>query len=148
MNRTLRQQRILDLVRAGGVKSQDDLRLKLEREGLSVTQSTLSRDLKELSLVKGSNGYLVPPEGQQPTPRQTVEKAAQQDLVSCKRAGNLLVLKTAVGHAQPLALAIDRGKVEGVMGTIAGDDTVLIVAPDDTQALQIEQFLCRAAGLD
>jgi transcriptional regulator of arginine metabolism len=136
MNKKFRQQRILELVQSRSVPSQEHLRELLKIEGAMVTQSTLSRDIKELGLVKGTRGYLLPP-GESANPGHTgrgLENAIRQFLLKCTAAANLVVLRTEPGNAHPLALAVDRVGLEGVLGTVAGDDTVLIVTPGEESA--------------
>jgi len=140
MNRNLRHQKILELVRTRSISSQDQLREMLAREGVSVTQSTLSRDIKELELVKGRRGYQLPEESASlDSGRRTrrLQAAVHQYLLSCTAASNLVVLRTPAGHAHPLALALDSGALSGVLGTVAGDDTVLLVAADGDDARRL-----------
>jgi transcriptional regulator of arginine metabolism len=140
MNRNLRHQKILDLVRTRSISSQDQLRELLSREGISVTQSTLSRDVKELELVKGRRGYQLPEESASQDSQRLLRRlqaAILQYLLSCTAARNLVVLRTPAGHAHPLALALDSGALDGVLGTVAGDDTVLLVAENDGDARRL-----------
>ena len=126
-SKRFRQGQILKLVADGEIGSQDELRRRLQRAGLQVTQATLSRDLKELGLAKTAEGYrlLEAPEGPQPR----LERAVREFLLDVRRAQNLLVLKTPPGGAQPLAAALDAGHWQEVTGTIGGDDTVLVITP-------------------
>jgi transcriptional regulator of arginine metabolism len=130
-----RHKAILDLVSRGGVDSQESLQKGLSKLGFSVGQATLSRDIKQLGLVKGAQGYLAA--------AQT--RAAEEDLpsmmhlvrqfvVEVREAQNLLVVKTTIGSAQPVAAALDGTGWPEVIGSIAGDDTVLIVAADKKKA--------------
>ena len=123
-----RQGQILKLVSARGVASQDELRRLLGRQGLRVTQATLSRDLQELSLVKTAEGYrVVQPEGAAGADQARLQRALREFLQDVREAQNLLVLRTPPGGAQPLAAALDAERMDGVAGTIAGDDTVLVI---------------------
>ncbi len=145
----LKQQRhsaIRELVSRTAVASQDDLRLKLAGKGFHVTQATLSRDIHELRLSKGPSGYLLPVNGEgegadAPDIRQVLEAFA----LEVRQAINLLVLVTATGSAQPIAAGIDYEDWPEVVGTIAGDDTVLIICPDEKQGrvvkTRIEAYL-------
>ena len=136
MSKKLRHQTILDLVGSGGVTSQEHLRAKLEALGYAVTQSTLSRDLKELDLVKTARGYELPvaKENTAQIAHRRLEQAVLLYLLRCDRAQNFVVLRTEAGHAHPLAAAIDQAGLDGVLGTIAGDDTVLVLARDESAA--------------
>jgi len=135
MSKTARHKAILDLLDEGSVESQDSLQHRLERKGFDVGQATLSRDIHELKLVKGPEGYRrnggsVGAEGVLPS----VMHLARQFVVEIRQAQNLLVVKTTVGSAQPVAAALDASRWPAVVGTIAGDDTVLVVATDKRQA--------------
>jgi transcriptional regulator of arginine metabolism len=136
-----RQQKIVDLLTRHEVRSQTELGDLLEQAGLSVTQATLSRDLVELEAVKvrsatGTLVYAVPGEGGDRTPRPAAEHGAAETrlarllaelLVSADSTANLAVLRTPPGAAQFLASALDRAELDTVLGTIAGDDTVLVI---------------------
>ncbi len=135
MSKTARHKAILDLLDEGSVESQDSLQHRLERKGFDVGQATLSRDIHELKLVKGPEGYRrnggsVGAEGVLPS----VMHLARQFVVEIRQAQNLLVVKTTVGSAQPVAAALDASRWPGIVGTIAGDDTVLVIATDKRQA--------------
>ena len=125
-----RQGQILRLVSGEQIASQDDLRRRLAQQRLRVTQATLSRDLHELKLVKTDEGYkpaaALVEDGVTLPP---LTHAVREFLMDLRPAENLLVLKTPPGGAQPLAAALDSAKFPEVAGTIAGDDTVLIVTP-------------------
>jgi transcriptional regulator of arginine metabolism len=135
MAKTARHKAILDLLDEGPVESQDSLQQRLERKGIEVGQATLSRDIHELKLVKGPDGYRrsdvsFGAEGVLPS----VMHMAHQFVVEIRQAQNLLVVKTTVGSAQPVAAALDASRWPEVVGTIAGDDTVLVIATDNKQA--------------
>lgn len=138
--KTARQQLITELLSAHEVKSQPELAELLGSRGLHVTQATLSRDLVELDAVKvrlasGALVYAVPAEGGNRTPVagegagavQRLAKLCSELLVSAEATGNMVVLRTPPGAAQFLAGAIDRAELAGVLGSIAGDDTVLVI---------------------
>lgn len=121
---------ILALLAERRVRSQDELRRLLRRQGIVVTQATLSRDIRELGLIKVSDGsggthYAAPPEPAVPPPWEQVVRAL---LLGVERVGNLLVLRTPAGSAEALGSALDRRRWPEVVGTLAGDDTVLVVA--------------------
>jgi transcriptional regulator of arginine metabolism len=139
-----RQQRIAELLGGHAVRSQAELATLLALEGLHVTQGTLSRDLVELDAVRvrdarGVLVYAVPGEGGDRTPRPAGESAnaasrlarlCAELLVSAESSANLVVLKTPPGAAQFLASALDKAQLATSLGTIAGDDTVVIVSRD------------------
>jgi transcriptional regulator of arginine metabolism len=134
----MKQQRhaaIQDLLVKTAVTSQDELRRKLAGRGFHVTQATLSRDIHELRLNKGPEGYSLPgtsdsDESDLPGIREVLESFG----LEVRLAINLLVLMTTTGGAQPIAAGIDYEDWPEVVGTIAGDDTVLIICPDEKQA--------------
>lgn len=140
--KTSRQRRIVEILSREEVVSQSQLADLLAAEGVAVTQATLSRDLVELQAekIRGSSGalvYQVPPEGPDPRGRAlsgTTEQLASQLqrlceelLVSAEASGNLVVVRTPPGAAQFLASAVDRSFFPGVLGTIAGDDSILMI---------------------
>ena len=127
---------IRELVAGAPIGSQDELRRRLVKRGFEVTQATLSRDIHELHLYKGPNGYAAPNgsafEEDDDLP-QTAELLNSFGL-RVKQAMNQLVLITTSGSAQPVALAIDGEDWPEVVGTIAGDDTILVIAQDNATA--------------
>jgi transcriptional regulator of arginine metabolism len=129
--KTFRHGQILRLVSGEHIPNQEELRRRLAQQKLRVTQATLSRDLQELRLVKTSGGYKTAaalPEELSSVPLLT--RALREFLLDIRPAENLLVLKTPPSGAQPLAAAVDASKFTEVAGTIAGDDTVLIITPN------------------
>jgi transcriptional regulator of arginine metabolism len=143
-----RQQRILELVQARPVASQEQLAAALRQEGIETTQATLSRDLRELGVVKGPVGYMVPGEtpGRTPTNGE-LERAVRTYLVRAEAAGNLAVLHTGPGRAALLALEIDRARLKPVLGTVAGDDTIFIAARTPREAGRVLRDLRQMAGM-
>lgn len=138
--KTYRQGQILKLVSGQQVASQDELRLRLREAGLRVTQATLSRDLHELNLVKTSGGYMALPQEAAPAAAlSALARAARQFCRDIRPAQNLLVLKTPPGGAQTLAAAFDAERWKEVLGTVAGDDTVLIVTASTRQRLALQK---------
>jgi transcriptional regulator of arginine metabolism len=128
--KTFRHCQILRLVSHATIASQEELRRKLASEKLRVTQATLSRDIQELRLVKTRSGYrsaATSPQDDAPVPQLT--RALSEFLRDIRPAVNMLVLKTPPSGAQPLAAAVDAAKFSEIAGTIAGDDTVLIITP-------------------
>ena len=148
LTKAARQALIVELLGSHEVKSQPELAELLGERGLHVTQATLSRDLDELDAVKvrGASGalvYSVPAEGARTAgtgesagATHRLARLCAELLVSAEASRNLVVLRTPPGAAQFLASAIDRAEVPDVLGTIAGDDTVLVIArPADGRAL-------------
>lgn len=143
-NKAERHHAIRDLLIASVVPSQDELRRKLSKRGFRVTQATLSRDIRELQLMKGPDGYALPRSGQEDAGRDEHEDElpALGELLASfglrvKQAQNLLVLITVMGSAQPVAAALDQTDIPEILGTIAGDNTVLIICPDNRQAASL-----------
>jgi transcriptional regulator of arginine metabolism len=144
LTKNARQQRIIELLATGQVRSQTELAELLLRDGVAVTQATLSRDLVELDAVKvriasGALVYAVPAEGGDRTPVVARESAASESrlarlcadlLVSAEASANLVVLRTPPGAANFLASAMDKAELGDVLGTVAGDDAVLVIARD------------------
>jgi transcriptional regulator of arginine metabolism len=135
MSKAARQKAILDLLEQGPIESQDALQHSLVRRGFEVGQATLSRDIHELKLVKGPEGYARITESKaSETFLPSVMHMAYQFVVEIRQAQNMLVIKTTVGSAQPVAAALDASHWPEVVGTLAGDDTVFVVAADKKKA--------------
>ncbi len=135
MNQRLRQNAILTLVDEAPVVSQEELQHRLRRKGFRVGQATLSRDIRKLGLVKSSRGYEAPAGEFGAGPLlPSVEHLIQEFVLDVREAQNLLVLKTTVGSASPVAVSIDSADWDEVVGTISGDDTILIITPDNKTA--------------
>ncbi len=115
------------MISSEAISSQDELRRRLAHMKLRVTQATLSRDFHDLKLVKTAAGYK--PLTEEAAPLPPLGHALREFLLDLRPAYNLLVLKTPPGGAQPLAAAVDAERMKEVAGTIAGDDTVLIITP-------------------
>ena len=146
-SRVARQARIVGLVSTMAIRSQSELAKILAAEGVDVTQATLSRDLDELGAVKlrgvdgGAPVYVIPEDG---SPLRAVQggtsrlgRLLAEVLVSADASGNLTVLRTPPGAAQFLASAIDRAALHDVVGTIAGDDTVCVIAREPLTGEQL-----------
>jgi transcriptional regulator of arginine metabolism len=124
------------------VASQDELRKKLAGRGFHVTQATLSRDIHELRLNKGPAGYSLPSNGDSDADSLPgIHELLQSFGLEVRQAMNLLVLVTTTGSAQPIAAGIDYEDWPEVVGTIAGDDNVLIICPDEKQATALKNRL-------
>jgi transcriptional regulator of arginine metabolism len=129
--KTFRHGQILRLVSHERIANQEDLRRRLAQQRLRVTQATLSRDLQELRLVKTTEGYRAEPGlPEENSAVHPLTRALREFLLDIRPAENLLVLKTPPSGAQPLAAAVDAAKFPEIAGTIAGDDTVLIITPN------------------
>jgi transcriptional regulator of arginine metabolism len=142
-HKRFRQGQILKVLSAEPVASQDELRRQLVHLGLRVTQATLSRDLRELRLVKTAEGYKqlaqAAQESAESPANSRLERAAKSFLTDIRPAQNMLVLKTPPGGAQPLAAAVDSEKWKEVSGTLAGDDTVLIICPSRSARAAVQK---------
>lgn len=141
--RQRRQALIRKLVGATPVRSQSALSALLKREGVACTQATLSRDLRELGMVKGASGY-TEPGGSAPEPAGVV-RAARALLLEARAAGTLVVIRTPPGAAPSLALELDRTPPEGVLGTVAGDDTVFAATGSVRGAAKVARRLVAMA---
>lgn len=142
--KTQRLNVIREVLTGTPVASQDELRRKLRRRGIHVTQATLSRDIHELQLLKGPSGYSLPngnghgisaadEDDRPPSLSEMLDSFGMR----VKQAMNQVVLNTVNGGAQPVAAALDREEWPGVAGTIAGDDTVLVICTDTRQAGEV-----------
>jgi len=143
-----RHNAIRELVASASVSSQDELRRKLVRRGFDVTQATLSRDIHEMRLYKGPNGYALPNgvDAEEDDDMPSIQEVLESFGLKVKQAQNQLVLITTNGGAQPVALAIDHEDWEEVVGTIAGDDTILIICPDLKRASALRARLEEMIG--
>jgi transcriptional regulator of arginine metabolism len=127
MTKSYRQGQILKLIRSRNVSTQEDLAAALKEVGVDATQVTLSRDIREMGLVKAADGYRALPSQQRPEDLAAVSAEFLRDV---RMAQNQIVLRTAPGHASSLAVALDSANWAEVVGTLAGDDTVLVICPD------------------
>jgi transcriptional regulator of arginine metabolism len=141
-----RHNAIRDLLASSLVTNQDELRRKLRRRGFAVTQATLSRDIHELRLSKGPGGYSLP-SGNRPNGHAvaieddsppSVDEMIESFGMRVRQAMNQVVVGTVMGGAQPVAASLDHAGWPQVVGTVAGDDTVLIICPDIRQAAEVE----------
>jgi transcriptional regulator of arginine metabolism len=147
-----RQDLILDLIEREPVRSQEALRRLLRARGFKATQATLSRDIKDLGLVKraGDGAYQrtgAASGGSPVSSLNALEHTASEFLRTVERVKQLVVIRTGTGQAQPLAVAMDRAQLPEAVGTIAGDDTILVIARDDRRAASLVKRLTRYAGL-
>ncbi len=137
--KALRHRRILDLIARESILTQEDLVDRLARAGLNVTQATLSRDIKELGLIKTGEGYATPAEfgGEATAPAPSLAHLLREFVTDVKEAQNLLVVRTTTGSAQPVAAALDAEQWPELLGTLAGDDTILVVTSNNKQCREL-----------
>ena len=149
--KTQRHAAILRIVRGETIGSQEQLRARLKAEGFNVTQATLSRDIRELGLAKvaapdGASHYAAGSEGA-PGVRPHLEQLLPTMLVSAEGVGPLLVLKTTTGGAQALGLALDGAGWSEIIGTIAGDDAILVITRSERSRRAVQVRVQELAGL-
>jgi transcriptional regulator of arginine metabolism len=148
-----RQHRILRILEEQPVASQGQLVQLLEAEGVVATQATVSRDLEELGAVKvripgGTMAYAIPDYTRERTPSDDHLKRLMGDfVVEVAHSGNLVVLRTPPGSAHVVASAIDRASMHDVLGTVAGDDTVLVVCKESVGGATVAADFAALAGL-
>lgn len=131
MNKSYRQGQILKLIRGRRIHTQEELAQALKEIGVPATQVTLSRDIRELGLAKTPDGYRqITPEPAGPG----FASMAAEFVQDIRAAQNLLVLRTSPGNANTVAVALDRQNFADVVGTVAGDDTILVILPDAATA--------------
>lgn len=139
MNKTFRQGQILNLIRGKSILTQDDLARELkDTYGIRATQVTLSRDIRELGLLKTPDGYRQVAAAPAGPDLGTITNEFLQDV---RVAQNLIVLTTSPGNANTLAAALDRQQWPEIVGTLAGDDTILVVTPDNPAAAKLRDRL-------
>lgn len=140
-----RQGLLLELIDHEPLHTQEQLRRRLQQRGFEATQATISRDIKDLGLVKraGDGAYQRPgAEAQSPATALTaLERAAGEFLRTVVRVRQLVVVRTGAGQAQPLAAALDRAQLPEAVGTIGGDDTILVIARDNRRAAALVKRL-------
>ena len=146
-----RQSLILDVISREPVRSQEQLRKRLRAGGVDVTQATLSRDIRELGLVKGGADGAYQPPGRAAAPNgktaeTLLQRAVTEYLLRVDRVQQLVLLRTGLGRAQALCVTIDDAHLPEVVGTDAGEDTELIVAPDARRAKALVKRFERITG--
>jgi transcriptional regulator of arginine metabolism len=135
MSKLSRHKAILELLDETPVTNQEELQRLLRKRGFDAGQATLSRDIRELGLAKTSAGYTLPGrEAAAESDLPSVSRLVREFVTSVRAAQNLLVTKTSIGSAQPVAAALDGENWPEALGTIAGDDTILIVCEDKRSA--------------
>lgn len=142
MNKGQRHIKIRELIANDEIETQDELVDRLKQDGFNVTQATVSRDIKELHLVKvplidGRYKYSLPAD-QRFNPLQKLKRSLMDAFVRIDNAGNLLVMKTMPGNANAIGALIDNLDWDEILGTICGDDTILIICrtPEDTDLIK------------
>ena len=148
-----RQQKILELIKKYDIDTQDTLIKKLAEEGYNVTQTTASRDIRQLNLIKGvaANGtykYIAPGSvisADNKTP--IINSAITDAVVRVEAAGHIVVVKTYAGMANAIAVCVDSLHRENIVGSVAGDDTILLVVKTSAGALELEAELREIFGL-
>lgn len=142
MEKQQRHRLIARIIAAGNLRNQEQLRERLDEEGVRSTQGTLSRDLRELGVVKGPRGYTMPTT---PSHRSDAELAAaiSKSVKRIELAGTLVVIHTEAGYAQALAVQLDGAPPDGVVGTLAGDDTIFIATRSGRDAAAVLRTLSR-----
>lgn len=141
VSKAFRQEQILKLIRSRPFHSQSELAEALRENGVETTQVTLSRDLKELALVKTPAGYAEMETAPASSSMQDLVHILQNFVRDIRRAQNLLVLKTDPGAAQTVAVTLDSEEWDELVGSLAGDDTVLLICEDDRHSRTVEKKL-------
>jgi transcriptional regulator of arginine metabolism len=142
MNKSYRQGQILKLIRSRPLRTQEELARALRTVGIRATQVTLSRDLRDLRLVKTAEGYAQPAEAAPAGP--DLGTVLREFLLDVRTAQNLLVLITPPAHASSVAEALDRAAWPEITGTIAGDNTVLVITPTAQKAASLREKLMQS----
>jgi len=143
MTKSYRQGQILKLIRGSNISTQEDLAQALKAVGVDATQVTLSRDIREIGLVKTPEGYRALSARERP---EDFASLASEFLRDVRLAQNQIVLRTAPGHASSVAVALDNADWPEVVGTLAGDDTVLVICPDAAVAVTVRARLLDMLG--
>jgi transcriptional regulator of arginine metabolism len=154
VTRRLREQAILELIEAQEVSNQDEIVERLRARNIQATQATVSRDVKRLGLVKtpagGGGGYRYAAPALRPRStqrgRRQLKVACEQFLTKVEPGGALLVLKTLSGRANALAVALDECRLDEIVGTIAGDDTILVIARDQRDRDRVKKLFDDMVG--
>ena len=148
-NRSLRIQMIRQIISSQVISSQDELLLKLEEQGCEVTQATLSRDLKQIQVMKVSDakkGYIYRLSDENSSYLTMVGNHAREDfmsegIVSIEYSSNILVIKTLPGYANSVAILIDKVNPKEILGTVAGDDTIFLVIREGVERGKVRDAL-------
>jgi len=143
-----RRKLMAEIIAAASPASQRELVETLARRGIKVDQSTVSRDLREMGVVRLPDGrYALPQQAVTPVGEGELERGLREYALSAEASGNLVVLRTPPGNAHALAVILDRSRLRQVAGTVAGDDTILVVVREGFAAKALAEELARKAGL-
>ena len=136
-----RHSKILDIIERAEIETQDDLAEELKKQGFHVTQATVSRDIKELRLIKvltkdGKYKYSTINQSDAPILKRFIN-LFKDSVLTLDHSGNIVVVKTLIGSANAAAAAIDALKIDGIVGTIAGDDTIFILVRNEEDCYKV-----------
>ena len=150
-NKQVRQTRIRELLHEDAVDTHDKLAKVLHQQGIEVSQSTLSKDLRELGVVrvpqaKGGFRYTLPDSGATLRDRHILERELQDFLVQAEQAANMVVVRTLSGHAQSVCESIDRIGWDEVVGTIAGENTIFIATRSESAVAAVIDKIAAVCG--
>ena len=137
ISKNARQGRILEMVRNQRIGSQEALSAILLKEGVAVTQSTLSRDVRELGLVKARGRYQISGEPAGALPNEALRRSFEQFVIRTGVSGNMLMIRTSPGNAHSIAVVLDAAQWPEVLGTVAGDDTVFVLLRNSRSGKQV-----------
>jgi transcriptional regulator of arginine metabolism len=143
MRKAFRQAQVLKLVRGDSISTQEELAEKLAAAGIDASQVTLSRDIRELGLIKTAAGYHEQNSSGPQHSSDNLRRVLQEFLRDLRVAQNLVILKTVPGGAQPVARALDTEDWPEIVGTVAGDDTIFIAAPSTVLAKRLQKKLLK-----
>jgi transcriptional regulator of arginine metabolism len=144
MDKLYRRTQILELLRTQTIATQAELRLRLARRGIQVTQATVSRDLEDLGIVKARHGYRLADAAEPGVSPQVALPVVLKEFVrEVRQASNLVVVKTHPGNAHSVAVALDAEQWPEICGTVAGDDTIFVATTGTRDALRIRKKLLR-----
>ena len=148
MENHYRRTQIVELLRRDKVATQGELRRKLARRGIHVTQATVSRDIEELGVVKTREGYRLPEALEAVSPSQpTLPVLLKEFMREARQAASLVIVKTHPGNAHTVAAALDAAAWPEIAGTVAGDDTIMVATPGAAEAARVaKKILALAAG--
>jgi transcriptional regulator of arginine metabolism len=141
MDNLYRRNQILELLHSQSVATQEELRRKLARRGIHVTQATVSRDIEELGLVKTREGYRLPEAAAPAPPQPTLSIVLKEFVREVRQASNLVIVKTHPGNAHTVGVVLDAEKWPEVAGTVAGDDTIFVATARARDAARVRKRL-------
>lgn len=145
-----RHSKILDIIEHNEIETQEDLAEELKKQGFNVTQATVSRDIKELRLIKvlsktGKYKYSTIDQSDAPILNRFIN-LFKDSVLTLDHSGNIVVVKTLIGSANAAAAAIDALKIEGIVGTIAGDDTIFILLKNEEESFRVIEIFKEIIG--